>query len=129
MAAPVLKLGGISLDPSMQWTDRDSAQRVGQSVLYTFGGIVVTAVPLEVGLEITLDSGADFGLLKTAVVDALEAIAAEAGSVFVLELNAQSWSVMFRHNDPPAFSAEPVVARLVPLPSDYFRCHLKLITV
>jgi hypothetical protein len=130
MTAPVLTLGGISLDPSMAWIDRDASQGVAQSVTRTLGGgIIVQSVGLQAGREITLASGSDFGMLRWPAVQALHALADQAGAVHTLDVDGTEYSVMFRHSDPPAFSAEPLIARIAPFDLDYYRCTIKLITV
>lgn len=127
---PTLTLGGVALDPSMIWTDRNQSKRVSQSVTPTLGGgAIVQAAPISTGLPITIASGQDQGLLQWPKVQQLEALADVAGAIYVLNFNGVEYSVMFRHDDAPAFEAVPLLPRVEPLDTDYFRCTIKLITV
>lgn len=125
-----LTLGGVTLDPSLPWVDRNASQAVAQSVIRTLGGgAIVQAASISVGMEITFQSAPDMGLMLWPTIQQLKALANQAGAVHELDVNGTTYSVMFRHDDPPAFDAEPLIPRTVPLADDYFRCTIKLITV
>jgi hypothetical protein len=62
-------------------------------------------------------------------VQQLQALAAVAGAQYLLDLGAMQHSVMFRHEDPPAFEATPLIPRTLAQAGDYFTITLKLITV
>jgi hypothetical protein len=127
---PTLTFNGITLDPSMIWNDRNQSKRVAQSVTRTLGGgAVVQAAAISQGLPITIASGQDQGLLRWPVVQQLEDLADVPGAVYVLDVDGTEYSVIFRHDEPPAFSADPLLARVAPFDEDYFRCTLKLMTV
>lgn len=129
-----LTLEGIELNPDMRWAERQAAQGVAQSVTPTIGGgVIVIAQEITDGEPITLLSGEDFGMLTAAQVAAVKALAAEAGGVFLLQLEygstVESYSVAFRHDDPPAFDADPLIPRIVPDDGDLFRAQIKLMKV
>lgn len=127
---PTLTFNGITLDPSMIWVERNQSKRVVQSVTRTLGGgAVVQAAGVDAGLPITIASGQDQGLLRWSVVQQLEALADVPGAVYVLDVNGTEYSVIFRHDEAPAFIADPLLARVEPFADDYFRCTLKLMTV
>lgn len=130
MPTPTITLGGVTLSPSMAWSDRDIPQSVEQSVRRTLGGgTIIEAAAVSGGRDITLASSSDMGLLSWVTVQAVKALAEQAGAVFLLDIDGQQFNVMFRHHDAPAFIAEPLMARPVPFDDDYFRCTIKLITV
>jgi hypothetical protein len=134
MAEVTITLGGLELDPDLQWQERKQTQRVAQSAQATLGGSLnVLAVAISVGLPITLESGDDFGFLTTDQVDQLRDMANDVGAVYELEIvsgsNVEAYSVIFRHHEPPAFDARPLIPRVIPEADDYFRASIKLITV
>jgi len=114
----------------MEWIDRHQSQKVDQAVQRTLGGgLIVYHRSLFNGQSITLAAQEDAGWLTLDQVTALEALAAQAGAVFVIDLNGTEYSVMFRHQDAPAFSAEPFVPRLNEGAQDYFMATIKLMVV
>lgn len=125
-----LKLGGVTLNAQMVWEDRFRSQKVAQSVIITLGGTPVTySQPLVAGESITLVSQRDRGWLTGAMVEQISALADQPGAVFELEINGVVRRVVFRHQEPPAFSAEPLVPRFNQQLKDYFTATIKLMTV
>lgn len=129
-----LTLNGTELNANMQWLERRMSQGVAQSVTPTIGGgAIVVAQEITEGKHITLVSGDDFGMLTKAQVDAVKELAEEPGGVFMLELEygstVESYSVVFRHDDPPAFDASPLIPRIVSDATDLFRAQIKLMIV
>lgn len=125
-----LKLGGVTLNAQMVWEDRFRSQKVAQSVIITLGGTPVTySQSLVAGESITLVSQRDRGWLTGAMVEQIGELAAVAGGVFELEINGVVRQVVFRHHEPPAFSAEPFVPRFNQKLTDYFTATIKLMTV
>lgn len=134
MADVTITLGGVELDPDMRWLERQQSQRVAQSAQVTLGGgLNVLAAAIGLGIPITLESGEDFGFLLTPVVGAVRDMANDPGAVYELEIvsgsNVETYSVIFRHHEPPAFDAQPLIPRVMPEVDDYFRATIKLITV
>lgn len=134
MADPTITLGGVQLDPDMHWIERKQSQRVAQSAQVTLGGgLNVLAAAIESGIPITLESGDDYGFLKTPAVGAVRAMADDPGAVYELVITGdgptETYSVIFRHHEPPAFDAAPLIPRVMPEIDDYFRATIKLITV
>lgn len=125
-----LKLGGVTLNAQMVWEDRFRSQKVAQSVIITLGGSPVTySQALVAGESITLVSQRDRGWLTGAMVEQIGELAAQVGGVFELEVNGVVQQVVFRHHEPPAFSADPLVPRLNQQLKDYFTATIKLMTV
>lgn len=125
-----ISLGGVALDDSIIWEDRHLTQSVEQVVRRVLGGSpVVFAGALGAGVPITLVATANFGWITQAQADAVLALAAVPGNVISLVFGAQSFDVVFRHNDPPAVELEPFLARQTHLSTDHYTGRIKLLTV
>ena len=115
--AMIIRLGGLVLNPSMNWSDRYQSFQVAQSVNRTVGGrAIIFATPLRAGRKITFESTQDNGWLERTVVDTLMGMAAIVGATFLLEVGEdsgtlESYNVIFRHNEPPALEITPHVHR------------------
>lgn len=121
-----LTIDEVPLPASLTWHDRDAWQPVAQTARPTLdGGLAVFHQPLSAGRPITLISSDSSGWVDRATLDALQALASEPGSLHTLVLGAQSFTVLWRHEDPPAIQADPLVARLNHDPGDWFRVTLK----
>jgi hypothetical protein len=126
----MITLDGIGLPAGLLWSDEWTASRVAQTVRRTLdGSVVVFYGQLQAGLPITLESEPDAGWLTRAQVEALALRAASPGGVFTLHLRGQSWTVMFRHQDAPAFEARPLVSLANPQAGDFYLATIKLMTV
>lgn len=127
-------LNGIQLNHNMQWVDRNESQQVQQAVTRTLSGnLVVFHRTLTKGEKITLVATEEQGWLQKTVIDSLKSIANTTGGVYPLVIdvdgNIESYNVMFRHNEPPAFSAFQLIHRLNAEDADYYTATIKLITV
>lgn len=126
----MILLDGIQLPGDLLWSDEFTAASVAQAVRRTLdGGLVVFYGGLRAGQPITLESQPDAGWLSRAQVQALALRAASPGGRFALVLRGQVHSVMFRHQDPPAFEARPLLALALPQAGDFHLATLKLMTV
>ena len=122
----MVRLDQLTLPASLDWTDRDNWQPVAQTARQTLdGGLAVFHRPLTAGRPITLISTEASGWVSRQTLDALQALAATPGNLHTLTLGDASFTVLWRHDDPPALSAEPLVARLNHDPGDWFRVTLK----
>ena len=123
-------LDGISLPVDLLWSDEWVASTVAQTVRRTLdGGLVVFYGELRAGLPITLESQPDAGWLTRTQVEAIALRAASPGGLYTLTLRGQTWQVMFRHHDAPAFEARPLVSVANPQAGDFYLATLKLMTV
>lgn len=123
-------LDGISLPVDLLWSDEWAASTVAQTVRRTLdGGLVVFYGELRAGLPITLESQPDAGWLTRTQVEAIALRAASPGGLYMLNLRGQTWQVMFRHQDAPAFEARPLVSVANPQAGDFYLATLKLMTV
>ena len=126
----LIVLDGIALPEGLVWTDEFSTQSVAQTVKRALdGSLVVFYGGLQRGMPITLASEADAGWLTRAQVEAIQLRATSPGAIYPLTLRGQSWRVMFRHHDAPAFDATPLIARANPAPGDFYLGTLKLMTL
>lgn len=123
-------LSDVALRPGLVWKDRWGSQNVQQSTIRTLGGVpVFYHAALHSGNAVTLESLDDQGWQTYETVQKLYALAAVPGAQYLLDLGSVQFSVLFRHEDAPAFEATPLIQRTAPLPGDYFTVSLKLITV
>lgn len=126
----MITLGATVLNPHMVWEDKAAFSPVAQEVRRTLGGeLAVFHSPLQAGRPITLVSLPDQGWLDKTQVDAVQAMADIPGGTYALTIGAESFTVMFRHQEAPAFEATPLIARGIPLAGDWFVCTIKLMTV
>jgi hypothetical protein len=126
----MIRLDTVLLPDGLVWSDEFAAQTVAQTVRRALdGSLVVFYGQHSGGLTITLESEPDAGWLTRAQVEALKLRADSPGGIFTLELRGQVFQVMFRHHEPPAFEAKPLVALAHPQPGDFYLATLKLMTV
>ena len=126
----MIRLDGLLLPDGLVWTDEFATQQVSQTVRRTLdGSVVVFYGELRAGLPITLESEPDAGWLTRAQIEALALRASSPGGVYTLSLRDQTWTVMFRHQDAPAFEAKPLVSVANPQAGDFYIATLKLMTV
>jgi hypothetical protein len=126
----MITLDGITLPAGLLWSDEFAVAHVAQTVRRTLdGSVVVFYGELRAGLPITLESEPDAGWLTRTQIEALALRAASPGGVYPLVLRGQTWTVMFRHQDAPAFEAKPLLSVANPQAGDFYIATLKLMTV
>lgn len=126
----MITLDGITLPAGLLWSDEFAMPRVAQNMRRTLdGSMVVFYGEMRDGLPITLESEVDSGWFTRTQIEAIALRAASPGGVYALTLRNQTWSVMFRHQDAPAFEAKPLVSKTNPQPGDFYLATLKLMTV
>jgi hypothetical protein len=125
-----IQLDTVILPDDLDWTDEFESQSVSQTVRRTLdGGIVVYNGQNENGRSITLVSGDGSGWATRAIVKDVAALAAVPGGQYVLIIRGETFNVIFRHNDVPAFDSRPVVPFSDPTDTDFYTLSIKLITV
>ena len=103
------KLGDLILPDSLQWIDHDSWSPVIQQTATTLGGAMVVFSQVRIdGQPVTLEANDGITWLDQETVDALKTMAAQAGATFTLIWESESFTVLFRHHDPPAVSFKPL---------------------
>ena len=123
-------LDGMQLPADLLWLDEWTAARVVQTVRRTLdGALVVFYGQVTGGLPITLESQADAGWLTGSQVGGPCPTGGQSGGLYTLTLRGQTWRVMFRHHEAPAFEARPLVPLANPQPGDFYLATIKLMTV
>jgi len=126
----VIQLGATVLNPNLTWPDRDNFSSVVQTRARTLGGSqVFWAQEVSAGRPISLVAINDQGWFTKEQKDAVVAMAQVAGAVYTLIIGAESFSVMFDHEQGNAIEFQPLITRAVDLTGDYFWGQIKLITV
>lgn len=93
----------------MVWSDRHDVACVEQTVVRTLGGRPVIWVnPLRGGMPITLVAQSDAAWLDRSTVEALVLLAAQPGASHPLIWDQWHFTVLFRHDTPPAMTAVPI---------------------
>lgn len=128
-----ITISNVTLRPGLVWTDRWGSQKVSQRMIRTLGGLpVFYHARLHSAVKVTLESLPDQGWQTLATVQALQELASVSGAQYLLDLGVAQFSVMFRHEDAPAFEANPLTPRIdvgTNGVEDYFLISMKLITV
>ena len=125
-----IELGGVTLSPHMIWQDENTYSKVDQSALRTLGGnIQIYSQQLNKGIPITLVAVEDQGWLTKTQVEAVQALSDAAGASYSLTLGSESFTVVFRHHDPPAFAANALIPRVGTTAGDYYTATIKLMTI
>lgn len=126
----MIVLDGLVLPADLLWSDEFTAGAVAQSTQRALdGSLVVFYGPRQAGQAITLESQPDAGWLTRTQVEAIALRAASPGGLYTLNLRGQTWQVMFRHHDAPAFEAKPLVPVANPQAGDFYLATIKLMTV
>ena len=126
----MIQLGATVLNPNLTWPDRDNYSPVLQDAGRTLGGTLYVNTGQEsAGRPITLVAIADQGWFDKAQKDAVVAMAQSEGAQYTLTIGAESFNVMFRHQDAPAAEFAPLIDRAVDNAGDYFTGTIKLMTV
>lgn len=121
-------LGGVELNTSMEWLERYAKQPVAQVAKRTLGGgVYVSAINVNGGRICTLEATEDHGWLTRTQLEAVEAMAEDAGGVYTLQFNGVEYSVVFRHHESPAVDFKPLIARTADASSDYYIGQIKLL--
>lgn len=121
----------VNIHPDVYWSDEYTWQPVAQSVTNTItGALVVQSAATEAGRTITLEPlDDDSAWLRKAVVDQLRNWASVAGQTLTLTLRGASRTVIFRHHDGGAMSADPVVFYSDADSTDWYRVTLRFMEV
>lgn len=124
-----ITLNGITLSPELLWEDEFTENTISQTVKSTLSGGTVVYSGQRQSRNITLQSLPDQGWMTRDIIEQIQAIANVPSAVYTLSLRGVDYSVMFRHNEPPAFKAEPVSHIANPTDGTYYTAQIKLLTV
>jgi hypothetical protein len=129
----MIQLDTLALPDGLLWSDEFAADAVSQSMRRRLNG-AVTLYPRGniAGRPITLEARADQWITR-AQAEALLELAAAPGAVYTLQFTARvgatSFSVVFRHHDPPALDLAPLIDYADPDADDPIVGTIKLLTV
>lgn len=124
----MITLDGYSLPKDLVWVDELKYQPVAMASKFTLGGtMVLFSQALKNGRPITLEARVDTGWLSREDVNFLLEKASIPNAVYSLTIGTYSFNVMFRHTEPPAFEAEPLIEGFES--SDQHKGILKFFTV
>lgn len=123
-------LAGVTL-PGLIWVDEFAWSVTAQKVERSLSGVLLVQAAGKVkGRPITLSGGEDYALVSRATLVALQALADTPGLNMTLTLaDARVFSVMFRHEDPPALEASSALLKCAPDDDDLYQISVKLMTV
>lgn len=129
----MITLGSVTLDGTAQcivWVDEFKTSKVAQTNQRTLGGQLVSyELGLVEGIDITLEAQVDTGWLTKAQVEAVKALSEVVASTHTLVFEGQTFTVQFRHDEPPAVDFTPIIFRRNSEPGDFFTGTIKLRTV
>lgn len=121
-------LNGITLSPDLLWTDEFSPSVAQTSKRTLDGGSVLFAQSMQ-GRTITLESTSNSGWITRTAVLQLQALASTPSGQWTLNLHGTFYTVAFRHHEPPAFEASPLIPYSNPDADSVYLVKLKLMTV
>lgn len=114
-------LGSITLPDSLSLTEPYGNPLVVGSIERTIGGVPIIIEQTITGEPITLVGGEDVGWIPFSDLQALITLANTPGATHILTIEADTFSVRFRHEDQPVISAEALVPRPNHVAGDWFK--------
>jgi hypothetical protein len=126
----VITIAGVVLPKRIPWVDQFSFSPATHAARRTLGGkLVLHTSPLHGGRPITLSTQEDQGWVPYSQVLQLQALSEAVDTVYNLQIGSETFEVVFRHSEPPAFEATPLIPRTVPSADDWFKVTMKFLTV
>lgn len=123
----MIQLGALTLADGLVWEDEYAFSGIVQDVKTTLGGMpLVYSSTLQGPRPVTLRSADDQGWQTLEQVTALMAMAKTKDGQYTLQLDDRSFTVRFRHEEPPVLEARPLIPRTTPQAGDYFVVTLRL---
>ena len=124
-------LGNTVLSPDMIWAQRHSSEEyVVQEQKRTLGGRMYVFTGSNASPTfIPLESSDSQGWLTEAMVDSCYQMSLNPENTYQCVIGDNSYTVSFRHFDPPAFSATQLDQIGVLAPPGFYLATIKLFTV
>jgi hypothetical protein len=125
-------LVSVTLPRDLQWVDEHNWSPVIATAEYSLtGALIVESATRQAGQPISLEPPDEsMAWVTRTIVNQLYAWSAIAGQTFTLTLDdARVFTVMFRHQEPPAMEASPVRKLATYDPEDFWTVKLKLMRV
>ncbi|MBU2967057.1 hypothetical protein Q4508_12595 [Amphritea sp. 2_MG-2023] len=121
----MITLNGIALPDDLIWANEFAWSAVRQSAEVALtGALIVEEAAQQAGRPITLTGG----WATRTLVEQLYALVQLPGQSYSLQINDQTYNVMFLHTDN-AMTAEPVLAVTDPAPTDSYYLTLRFMVV
>lgn len=127
-----IKIGGVDLNNSLQWTNRFQWANAQNNQRRTLGGIqVIYQQTVFAGQPITLEANRDTGWLTKAMVDSLMALAeADPGATRVFEFHGEFYNCKFLFGtDQRPIAFAPLKSKQVLAADDWMVGTIRLFTV
>jgi hypothetical protein len=123
-------LGGVTLNPSMQWVDRYETHTVLQNRKLTLAGTpVIRQLALPSSIPITLVATQDTGWITKDMFDAVKALSLAAATSYTFSFFGEAYDVVFRHDEEPCISFTPILYKQQQDGSDRLTGTIKLVTI
>lgn len=124
-----MKIGGITLDNDLVWSDEfNFTQGVGLAERTLYGNLIVQTGRITGGRPLTLVGNENHGWQKRSTVIALQALVnANPGSSFIVVLpDSSEVLAMFRNEEPPVIEFSPVTVATAPTTDFWYYGTLKM---
>jgi len=123
-------IGSVVFDRPLVWPNREDWPELGQSRERTVGGgQVVFTGPLAGGRPIVIEARRRRCWVTQSQVDALKAMARQAGATFTFEFGLEAFDIEFDHSDGPAVRMTAAVPRTEPAGTDIYFGTIHMRTV
>lgn len=123
------QVGSVVLADGMVWADEFEYSGIVQETKVTLGGLPkVFSAPISGPRNITLVGTNEQGWQTYETLLALQSIAQTIDGQFTLTFGAKTFTVSFRHNEPPVIEAQPLTPRTAYDLTDFFVLTLKLVS-
>ncbi|MBV5327669.1 MAG: hypothetical protein JZU65_08520 [Chlorobium sp.] len=120
----------ITLPADTLWRDETDWSPVVQSIEHTLTGSLLVEVGSKLaGRPITMGGDQEASWLDRGTILDLMTWSAIAGQVLTLNYHGRSFSVMFRHHEPPAVDTRALVEKVPPADEDWYWFTIKLMAV
>lgn len=103
------QLGDLTLPDGILWTDQTAWSPVHYVANSTLSGRIVLFSRSQLhGRPITLVADSETCWLSPSQVNTLMIMAAQPGATYLLTWGGETYTVVFRHHDPPAIALHPI---------------------
>ena len=120
----------ITLPDDTLWRDELDWSPVEQTAEYMLAGSLDIQAGVKLaGRSITLGGKESSSWMARGTILDLIAWAEIAGQALTLDYHGRSFTVLFRHQDPPAIEAKAVIEQVPPADEDWYWFTLKLMAV
>lgn len=120
----------VTLTDDLLRTDEHAWSPVQQSITPTLtGALWIDVSSRQAGEPITLSGGLDYGHITRSEFIQLRTLANQPGQVFTLNWHGTSYTVVWRHDEPPALDARDFIDYADPTQTDWVIPTLKFTVI